>query len=214
MSTFLGEDWHRQRLEAFERIRPAEFGVRVAADYCAKMALVMPEWVANGLRQLLIDQLNPTRNNEERGRASGVAARARQNRIHAVRWDRVEEARRAQRYFASETKNLRRLRTLPPGRLEYYEKMSNWLGNTLMDACECASVTLRGTAARGEAQAIKSSWMLCRNTTCNSFDTSYFSVDDKTLRDFGVDVESPDEDSSDGDSPLDKKLTLLFDLKK
>jgi hypothetical protein len=180
--------FHENQLECFEMMVRSNVAVAVPAalNYCMENQLDAPPWLLAAATELLCDLLKREKSNK-RGRSCGFVARHRQDMIDYARWDLVVEVRRKQDELAEAVRELREMQPLPKTVLKEQEKLLSWAGSTLDRAFECASMLLRGSAARGGPEAIKRSYRhVQRNHRNPSERMRYHNLDPRFLSSFGL----------------------------
>ena len=135
------EELDRNELESFREMRPQEFGVLAALDYCLRNAVTPPEWA---IRSAIVSIANGLcgRHPKGIGRFGGFVHEYHRLHIHFIRHDAVCEVREKQRELARTVAELQSMRNVPTKLLKEKQKMLKFVGRTLEDAYECAAILL------------------------------------------------------------------------
>jgi hypothetical protein len=155
------EDFHRRRMEWLEGMLRGGNAIAIpaAVQYCSKHGLTVPPWLVTATAVHYAELLRRDVP-KKRGRSVSLVDRYRQDMTDYARWDEVKTVREKQIEILDEVNFLRaNLNKAPSGRLEDREKMLKWVGRSLKQAYECASMRLAETSAFGGPDAIKSSYL-------------------------------------------------------
>jgi len=182
-----------------------QLALTAAMDYCDRWVLPIPPWaLKEAVRAQCAQLLGEVP--KKRGRSNGVVTSHLRHSIDYVRWDTVTEVRANRKSLEDKFMELRELsgRAARARRAEC-EKLLRWAGTNDRNAFECASMMLRGSAARGGPDAVKKSFRTVeRNLRDPATAMRYNILDYEFLRKIGAVVEPA--------AGQGKKIVSLFDL--
>jgi hypothetical protein len=198
------EDFHAEHLECLRIMWHRELAIGAALHYCAANKLVPPTWLVEEAASTYCGLLKNQKATKQRGRASGIAARYRQDQIDYERWCAITEVRDKQTEIKEEVEELRsrKRRGVPVLELQDREKMLNWVGRRWVRALECASMLLRGTDAQGSPEAMKASYLRVKKHNKDGR-LRYHLLDQGFLALVGIDIQF---------EPKGRKFVPFYDL--
>jgi hypothetical protein len=201
------EELHETELEELKLMfgSGVPLALTAAMAYCVRHGLTPPPWVISESLKVQCAQLRGD-TPKKPGRSNGVVERYRQDSIDFARWEWVVEICENRTLLQSKIDELSKI----PGRAarehrNEYEKLLKRLGKNYDDAFACASIQLRGTPAKGKADAVRTSfWKVQRNMRDQATAMRYHILNSEFVRSVGAIT-----DPSDGQG---KKVSPLFDL--
>lgn len=175
-------DWLRVMIHGGSAI-----AIPAAIQYCSRSGLSVPQWLVQAVAAQYPELLRSNMP-KKRGRSVNLVDRHRQDMVDYARWDEVKTVREKQTEIREEVDFLRaNPNKASPGWLQDREKMLKWVGKSLRQAFECASMLLADTSAFGGPDAMKSSYLTVEKVNrTQSHPLRYHMLDADFLMSIGI----------------------------
>jgi hypothetical protein len=162
------DHFHQRELHSLEKMARSDRQIAVVAavDYCQRHRLRWPIWLVGPATQIVKESVIKEKPGK-RGRSAGPLDRYRQDAVDYARYEEVDTVRDKQEGIVQELRGLRSIPNAPAILIENMDKTLAWVGKSLEQAFECASMLLKDTFAFGGPDAVKASYFKVKKAMRN-----------------------------------------------